>query len=177
MKIKIKKLNDELKLPRVINKGEWIDLYCSETTRFSAPQSGTLKSRNINGKEEKYRNVSFDFKLIPLGVIIKVPKGFESIIAPRSSTAKGMGVLQGNSIGIVDNAYCGPNDEWKFPALAIRDTIITAGERICQFRIQLSQKATFWQKLKWLFSSKVEIEEVDDVSSLSRGGFGSTGNK
>ena len=74
-------------------------------------------------------------------------------------------------------SYNGDNDEWKFPAIAIRETTIEKGTRICQFRIQLSQKATFWQKLKWLFSSRVKLVEVDSLNNKSRGGFGSTGVK
>jgi dUTP pyrophosphatase len=80
-------------------------------------------------------------------------------------------------MGIVDNSYSGNDDEWKFPAIAIRDTTVSEGERICQFRICLSQKATLWQRIKWLFSSGIEIIETDELSSENRGGFGSTGNK
>ena len=74
-------------------------------------------------------------------------------------------------------SYNGDNDEWKFPAIAIRETTIEEGTRICQFRIQLSQKATFWQKLKWLFSSGVKLVEVDNLNNEDRLGFGSTGIK
>jgi len=167
--------NPIVELPKIITKGEWIDLRCAQETKFKAPQSGTLKSRTINGVEEKYRNVSFDFKYIPLGVGMRLPEGFEAIITPRSSTCKGMGLLEGNSVGIIDNTYSGEKDEWKFPALALRDTTIKVGERICQFRIQLSQKATVWQKIKWLFTSGVKIVEVDSLDGVSRGGFGTTG--
>jgi dUTP pyrophosphatase len=84
-----------------------------------------------------------------------------------------------NSIGIIDNSYCGNQDEWKFPAVALKESkkAIEKGDRICQFRIQLTQKATFWQKLKWLLSSGVELVEVDDLSDNNRGGLGSTGVK
>lgn len=74
-------------------------------------------------------------------------------------------------------SYCGNSDEWKFPVIAIRPTFIEKGCRICQFRIQLSQKATLWQKLKWLFSSGVKLVKVDNLQENNRGGFGSTGIK
>lgn len=164
------------KVPTIIKKGEWIDLTAAETIKFRAPQSGTLKSRRINGEEEKYRNVAFDLQYIPLGLAMQLPDGFEAIIAPRSSTPKGMGIVCANSFGVIDVSYSGNEDEWKFPALAIRDTTIMKGERICQFRVQLSQKATMWQKIKWLFSSGIKLVEVKDLpNKVNRGGFGSTG--
>ena len=166
-----------MQLPEISKKGDWIDLRASVTTRFKAPQAGTLKSRNVDGQQEKYRNVTFDLQYIPLGVAMKLPEGFEAHILPRSSTPKGMGIMCAISMGIIDNSYSGNDDEWKFPAIAIRDTTISEGERICQFRICLSQKATLWQRIKWLFSSGIEIIETDELSSENRGGFGSTGNK
>ena len=80
-------------------------------------------------------------------------------------------------MGVIDNTYCGNNDEWKYPAIALRDTIIKRGDRICQFRIQLSQKATLWQKIKWFLSSGIKIIKVDSLDNNDRGGFGSTGVK
>lgn len=175
-KILIKRINPNIELPSIISKGDWIDLKASGTFRFKAPQSGTLKSRNIDGQEEKYRNVTFDLQLMPLGIAVKLPEGFEALVVPRSSLPKGFGVILGNSIGIIDNTYCGNNDEWKAPLVALRDTTVKEGERICQFRIQLSQKATVWQKIKWLFTSGIEIVEVEELPSKNdRGGFGSTG--
>ena len=73
-------------------------------------------------------------------------------------------------------SYNGNKDEWKFPAIAIKDATIKKGTRICQFRIQLSQKATIWQKIKWLFSNKIELVQVDNLSDNNRGGIGSTGD-
>ena len=175
--ILIKRLSATTKFPTIIKKGEWIDLTADRTVRFRAPQSGTLKSRKINGEEEKYRNVSFDLQYIPLGVAMKLPEGFEAHLLPRSSTPKGMGIMCANSMGIIDNSYSGNNDEWKFPAIAIRDTTISEGERVCQFRICLSQKATVWQKIKWLFTSEIELKEVSELLDEDREGFGSTGTK
>lgn len=174
--ILIKNLKN-VKMPTVIKKGDWVDLVAAETVKLHAPQSGTLKSRINNGKEEKYRNVAFDLQYIPLGIAMKLPSGCEAIVAPRSSCPKGAGIICGNSFGIIDNTYCGNDDEWKFVAVALRDTTITEGERFCQFRIQLSQKATVWQKIKWLFTSGIKLKEVSALpSKVNRGGFGSTNN-
>jgi dUTPase len=173
--IKVKRLNMLLDLPEVIEKGDWIDLRASENVIMHAPQAGTLQRHKVNGEEVSHRDVKFDFKLIPLGVAMKLPKGFEAVVLPRSSTAKKFGIIQANSQGVIDHTYQGDGDEWKYPALAIRDTVIHEGDRICQFRIQLSQKATVWQKLKWLFSSGVKIKEVESLGGTDRDGFGSTG--
>lgn len=170
MKIKVKVLNNLCK-PEIIEKGEWIDLKASCTVHTRAPYANTLK-RNTKGD---YRTVEFEYHLIPLGVVIQVPKGFEAIIAPRSSSFKNWSIMQTNSIGVIDETYCGPNDEWKLPCIAFKDGIILSGERICQFRIQPKQRATIWQKLKWLFSNKIELEYVDEIDALDRGGIGSTG--
>lgn len=175
LKIKVKRLNKNIDLPEVINEGDFIDLRASKTITMHAPQAGVLKRHKVDGKEYSHRDVEFDFKLIPLGVAMQLPKGFIAVPIPRSSTFKKYGITQANSIGVIDQSYCGNNDEWKFPAIAYRDTIIPEGERICQYEIKLSQKATVWQKLKWLFSSGVEIVEVESLESDDRGGFGSTG--
>lgn len=177
LKIKVKRLNMLLDLPEVIEKGDWIDLRASETLSLEAPQAGTLKRHKLEGIEVSHRDVTYDFSLIPLGVAMKLPKGFEAVVLPRSSTYKKFGIIQTNSMGVIDNSYCGNNDEWKYPAIALRDTVIHEGDRICQFRIQLSQKATFWQKLKWAFSSGIKIVEVDNLNNSNRNGFGSTGVK
>lgn len=180
LKIKVKRLNSNIQLPQIIDKGDWIDLRCSETVKFEAPRSGVLKQHQVNGEIERYRKVTFDLKYIPLGLAMLLPKGCEAQLVARSSTAKGMGLICSNSIGIIDGpnpiGYCGNNDEWKFAAFSIRDTTIKEGERICQFRVQLSQKATMWQKLKWLFCNGIEIIEVDELNDDNRGGFGSTNN-
>ena len=115
--------------------------------------------------------------MIPLGVAIKLPSGFEAILSPRSSTYKHYGIIQSNSIGVVDNSYSGNDDEWMLPVIAFKKTTIPEGDRLCQFRIQLSQRATIWQKLKWLFSNKIKIVQVDSLDDKARGGFGSTGSK
>jgi dUTP pyrophosphatase len=177
LKIKVKRINKNIELPEIIEKGEWIDLRSSDTVSLEAPQAKTLKRHKLEGMEVAHRDVNFDFTLVGLGVAIQLPKGFEAIVAPRSSTYKKLHIIQANHLGIIDNSYCGDNDEWKFPAIALKDTVINEGDRICQFRIQLSQKATVWQKLKWLLSSGVKIVEVESLSRTNRNGFGSTGVK
>lgn len=175
LKIKVKRINKNIQLPEVTEKGDWIDLRAAENVHFNAPQGSTLKRHKVNGVEINHRDVAFDTKLIGLGVAIQLPKGFEAVILARSSTHKKFGIITTNSEGVVDNSYCGDNDEWKYPALALRDTSVSEGDRICQFRVQLSQKATVWQKIKWILSSGVKIIEVDSLGNEDRRGFGSTG--
>lgn len=138
--IKIKYHTDEIDKIKEIAVGDWIDLRAAETTILHKG----------------------DFKLISLGVSMKLPEGYEAHVVPRSSTFKKWGVLQTNSTGIIDNSYSGTNDIWRFPALAMRDTVINKNDRICQFRIMKRQPT-------------VEFEEVDTLDSVDRGGFGSTG--
>lgn len=177
-KILIKRINKSIQFPEIVKKGDWIDLRASETMRFKAPQAGTLKSRTINGQEEKFRNVSFDFQMMPLGIAMQLPKGFEAVVIARSSLPKGFGVMLANNIGLIDNSYNGNEDEWKAPLIALRDTTITEGERICQFKIQLSQKASIWQKIKWLFSNGIKLVEVEELKNkINRNGFGSSGKQ
>ena len=177
LKIKVKRINKNIALPEVTEKGDWIDLRASETVTLNAPQANVLKRHKVNGAEERHRDVEFDSKLIRLGVAMQLPKGFEAVALSRSSTYKNFGVILGNSEGVIDQPYCGDNDEWRYNAIAFRDTTINEGDRICQFRIQLSQKATMWQKIKWLLSSGVEIVEVDELDNPDRRGIGITGIK
>lgn len=177
LKIKVKEITKGC-MPYIIQNGDWIDLVCAEDIKIDAPQADTLKEIHFNdGSRAKYRNVTADLEYIPLGVAMQLPKGFEAIVAPRSSTPSKFGIMCANSFGVIDGCYCGNNDEWKFPVIAIRPTFIEKGCRICQFKIQLSQKATLWQKIKWLFSSGVELVKVDNLQENNRGGFGSTGVK
>lgn len=173
MNIKVLQLNDT-PLPSIIDKGDWIDLYTAEEITLKAPYAKMLKRSNKDGEVERRREVKFDSMLIPLGIAVQVPKGCESIIVPRSSTFKKYGIIQTNSIGVIDYSYNSDEDEWKLPVVAFKDTTIPKGTRICQFKVQLSQKATVWQKLKWLFSNKVKITKVNSLNNEVRGGFGST---
>jgi len=176
LKIKVKRINKNLPLPEIISKGDWIDLRASETVSLKAPQAGVLKKRVVDGQEVPFRDVTFDTKLIKLGVAMELPKGFEAIIDPRSGTPK-LKIFQTNSQGVIDNSYNGDSDEWRYWMTALGETTINEGDRICQFRIQLSQRATIWQKLKWLLSSGIEIVEVDKLGGSNRGGIGTTGIK
>ena len=177
LKIKVKRINKNIPLPEVIDKGDWIDLRAAETGTLNAPQANILKRHKVKGVEERHRDVEFDSRLIRLGVAMQLPKGFEAVALSRSSTYKNFGVILGNSEGVIDQSYCGDNDEWRFNAIAFRDTTINEGDRICQFRIQLSQKATIWQKIKWFLSSGIKIIEVDKLGNPDRQGIGSTGIK
>ena len=140
MEIKIVYHNPELQKLGHIAVGDWIDLRASEDVELKAG----------------------DFALIPLGVSMKLPDGYEAHIAPRSSTFKTWGVLQTNSVGVVDNSYSGTNDVWKMPVYATRDTTIRVNDRICQFRILPRMP-------------QVEFTEVQELDAQDRGGFGSTG--
>ena len=161
LKIKCKVTHTDL-LPLSTQKGDWFDLKSAEDITMTGPHLAT------DG------DVYFETRAISLGVAMELPKGFEAILAPRSSLFKEKGLVLRNSIGIIDNSYCGNEDIWKFQAIAYKKCIIRTGERICQFRIQLSQKASIWAKLKWLFTTKIIIVEVDDLKNSNRGGFGST---
>lgn len=173
MKVKVRTYNTPM--PEIIKKGDWVDLYTEEDVNMAGPFAETLHKRKSGDVVLKSRDVIFDNKMISLGVAMQLPKGFEAVVLPRSSTYKKYGIILANSQGVIDNSYCGNEDKWYFPAIALRKTSIPAGTRIAQFRIQLSQKATFWQKIKWLFSSKIKLVKVESLSNKNRGGFGSTG--
>ena len=140
-KIKIKYLRDIEKVER-ISVGDWIDLRAAETVR-------------INPGE---------YKAIPLGVAMELPRGYEALIAPRSSFPGRFGVLSANSIGIIDESYKGDNDEWHFLAYSTTYTTILKGERICQFRIIKHQP-------------RLKLIEVKTLGNADRGGIGSTGRR
>lgn len=175
LKIKIKRFKNEkgeplVSFPKIIKKGDWVDLMAAKECILEAPQAGTLK-----GNEAKHRDVVSDVSYIPLGVAMKLPEGYEAIMASRSSAPKKMGIMMANGIGVVDQSYCGDDDQWHFPAVTLRKTSIAQNTRLCQFRIQLSQKATLWQRIKWLFVSGIELEEVQALGNENREGLGSTG--
>lgn len=139
--------------------GNWIDLKSAENIKLE----------------------QFEFRLISLGVSMKLPKYYQANIVPRSSTFKKYGLIQVNHYGVVDGpdknseGYSGNDDIWKFAALAFRKTNIKKGDRICQFEIRPSMNAPWWVKLKWLFDNKIKFIEVFNLESKNRGGFGSTG--
>ena len=103
-----------------------------------------------------------EFKLIPLGVAMQLPKSYEAHVIPRSSTFKKYGIIQTNSTGLIDNLYRGDLDQWMLPVYALRDSEIKKNDRICQFRIVRNQPT-------------IHFETVDTLDSSDRGGFGSTG--
>ena len=177
MKIKVLIKTDGC-IPMVFEQGDFIDLITAKDIELKAPYAKALRRKTKDGEiTERYRDVQFEYTLIPLGICVEVPKGFESYIVPRSSTFKKYGLIQTNSIGIIDQSYCSDDDEWKMPVLATRKVTIPKGTRIAQFRVQLSQKATPWQKIKWMLSRKPELVYVSSLNNAKRGGFGSTDAK
>lgn len=140
MKLQIKYHSEEIEKIKKIDKGDWIDLRAAEKVELKQGE----------------------FAMISLGISVKMPDGWEAYIAPRSSTFKTWGIIQTNSIGIVDNSYSGNNDIWKMPVYATRDTVINVNDRICQFRIMPKMPV-------------LDVEEVDNLEGPDRGGFGSTG--
>ncbi|MDO5448855.1 MAG: dUTP diphosphatase [Clostridia bacterium] len=141
MNVKVKYFTDKIEKLRYIDgKSDWIDLRAAEDVVMKAGE----------------------WRLIPLGVAIELPEGFEAHVVPRSSTYKNFGLIQTNSMGVIDASYCGDDDQWFWPALAMRDTEIHVNDRICQFRIMENQP-------------KIDFLEVEHLDGENRGGFGSTG--
>lgn len=141
--IRIKYFTDAIeRLTYIDGKSDWIDLRASEEV--------TLKAG--------------EFCLIPLGVGMELPEGYEAHVVPRSSTFKNYGIIQTNSCGIIDGTYCGDDDMWRMPVYAVRDTVIHVNDRICQFRIFENQP-------------KITFDEVESLGNKNRGGFGSTGKQ
>lgn len=139
--IQIQYLDDTIeKLAYIDGKSDWIDLRSAVDVELKAGE----------------------FKLIHLGIAMKLPEGYEAHVVPRSSTYKNFGIIQTNHCGIIDSSYCGPNDYWYMPAYALRDTVIHKNDRICQFRIEKNQP-------------KLVFDEVKELSGSNRGGIGSTG--
>lgn len=139
--IKIKYHNDIRPL-EILDNGDWIDLRAAEDVNL---EKG-------------------DFRLVSLGVSMKLPDGYEAHIVPRSSTFKHWGIIQANHMGVIDNSYCGDNDIWKFPVIATRDAVIYKNDRICQFRIMKKQPC-------------IRFDTVEHLNGPDRGGFGSSGRK
>ena len=136
-RIKIKYFTDKIeKLAYIDGKSDWIDLRAAES---------------VDMKEG-------EFRLIPLGVAMELPKGYEAHVVPRSSTFKNFGIVQTNHQGVIDGSYCGDNDQWFMPVYAVRDTQIRVNDRICQFRIVENQP-------------KIEFQEVETLGHTDRGGF------
>lgn len=140
--IKLKYFDQEIEQIQKISVGDWIDLRSAERVELKAGE----------------------YKLLRLGVGMILPDGYEAHVLPRSSTPSKFGIILANSMGVIDNSYSGDSDEWRFPAVAIRDTVIEKGDRIAQFRIVKNQPS-------------IEFEVVDHLNDISRGGIGSTGKR
>jgi len=142
LKLQIKYHSQTLNKIEKIEQGDWIDLRAAETVTLTTGE----------------------FKLISLGISVKLPEGYEAHVVPRSSTFKNWGIIQTNSMGIIDESYSGNNDIWRMPVYATRDVTIEENDRICQFSIVRKM-------------AKIDIEEVEQLDGKDRGGFGSTGQK
>lgn len=165
-------------LPEILKVGDWIDLKLAEEVKLEAPYVKEMKRKGRkNAEESSVAGVVFPSATASLGIAVKLPKGMEAVIVPRSSLFKKYGVIQNNMVGVIDNLYCGMDDEWKIPLTALRKTTIPKGVRVAQFRIQPSQKATCWQKLRWLLASTIKVVRAKGLGNINRGGFGSTGEK
>ena len=140
--IKIKYFDKEIDKIEKVNIGDWIDLRAAETVKLKKGE----------------------FRLISLGVGMKLPNGYEANIVPRSSTYKNFKIIQTNSFAVIDNSYSGDNDVWKYPAIAMEDTVIHKNDRICQFRVNRVQPS-------------IQFKEVEHLDEHSRGGIGSTGRQ
>ncbi|MBS5144002.1 MAG: dUTP diphosphatase [Butyricicoccus pullicaecorum] len=141
MEIQIKYFTDAIEpLCYIAGKSDWIDLRAAEEIVMQAGE----------------------FRLIPLGIAMQLPEGYEAHVVPRSSTFKNFGIIQTNSMGVIDETYCGDNDQWFFPAYAVRDTVIHVNDRICQFRIMEHQPA-------------LSFAVTNCLKNPNRGGHGSTG--
>ena len=139
-KIRIQYLDDTIeRLCYIDGKSDWIDLRAAEDVELKAGE----------------------FRLIHLGVAMQLPAGYEAHIVPRSSTFKNFGILQTNHMGVIDETYCGPEDWWRMPVYAVRDTVIHKNDRICQFRLMEHQPGIVFEEGK--------------LQGENRGGFGSTG--
>ena len=154
MKLRVKYLDGAKKMEK-ITKGNWIDVYAYEDVFVPVGQR----------------------KMINLGFALELPQGWEGHLAPRSSTFKTWGIIQTNSVGVVDDTYIGDNDIWHMPVYCLqfkdyadrgigleKGTWIHKGDKIGQFRIMEVMP-------------EIEFEEVESFGNADRGGFGTTGQK
>lgn len=141
--IKIKYFDKDMpKLKFIEGKSDWVDL---------------RSAIDVELKKGEY-------KPIPLGIAMELPEGYEAHVVPRSGTFKNFRIIQTNGQGVIDESYCGDNDQWFFPALAMEDTVIKKYDRICQFRIEKKMP-------------EFDFVEVETLEGKDRGGHGSTGTK
>ena len=146
--------------PVVNENGDAFDLRAAEDAKLTAPMA------DHDGV------VKFSTALVPLGIAMELPKGCKADVKPRSSTFKKWKVMETNSVGLIDCSYNGDTDEWKMPVIAFDKTHIKKGDRLCQFEIRPSQRATLWEKFLWIITTGYRFVEVETLGNKARGGFG-----
>lgn len=167
MDIKIKYFNQDYPRLEKISQGDWIDLRVDnikewESGRFILTGKDKEKLASLPMLESVVKYEKGDIIKLGLGIAVELPKGYEAEIRPRSSTFKNYGLIQTNSVGTIDNSYCGDKDEWSVEFIAMKNGSIKRHDRICQFRI-------------WENQPSFNFKEVENLGNENRGGYGSTG--
>lgn len=160
--ISIKYFDTNLPKLRVDEKGDCIDLRVSKVFKVGTPPNEPSKVGECSFPYSYKKGDTLFFKL---GVGMKLPGGYKANVYPRSSTFKHYGFILTNSVGIIDNAYCGATDEWCAMMYCTRDGIIGYGDRILQFEPVP------------VYTHKFIYTEVENLDGISRGGYGTSGIK
>lgn len=164
MEVKIKYFSEDYPRLKKITQGDWIDLRVDRIKKIITRGYGEINTDyycSISKFKSFYLEKGQVIKF-RLGVAMELPEGFEAEIRPRSSTFTNYGLIQTNSVGTIDNSYCGDDDEWMIEFIAMRNGIINRFDRVCQFRIVENQP-------------DFTFKEVDKLRNDNRGGYGSTG--
>lgn len=191
MQINIKYHYQNMTKIEKFDDGDWIDLRCVGVTKITtksifdyedgftnlpvlrretAKEKLEWKSGLVEFEEgffEKAHYIPYskgDYLWLNLGVSIQLPEGYEAHVVPRSSTFKTYSIIQTNHIGIIDESYCGNDDIWIMPVLAMEDGFIICDERVCQMRIDKKMPS-------------VQFNIVEDLGNANRGGLGHSGTK
>lgn len=158
--IEVKYFDKEIDKLEITEVGDWVDLRVRDVVKQKDKKS------IYDSKTDSFSYQPFTFFKIYLNVAIKLPEGHEALVSPRGSMFKHTGLIQTNSPGVVDNTYCGNDDEWFIPCFSLTPGTIKKNQRICQFKIFPTMKSTI---------NNLSFKEVDNLGHKSRGGHGSTG--
>ena len=165
-------------MPKMVklDRGNWVDCRVIEggkvTFDIGTPNERKEKLQWVDcertledGTIEKTKKITYhkgDFLMLPLGISIKQPKGYEVNLLPRSSTFKNFGIIQANSMAVGDDTFISDNDMYHYPAIALTDGEIYLYDRICQMQVNKT--------------TNLKLNEVDTLGdNKARKGFGSTG--